>query len=195
NQSLWSRLGLDSPIRARIYRETIRVGGVAASELVQPRIEPEVVLGIGADLRQDGGADTIAAAVAWAAAGPEGVHCHVDEWELTPAEAVADGGLHAALVIGPRTEVDSPAVRGLAAASCELVRDGVVIATGRGSDVLGGPLEALCWLVRALPEGLRAGEVVTTGTMTQAFPVESGQRWQHRLNAAIALEPVELELG
>jgi hypothetical protein len=36
---------------------------------------------------------------------------------------------------------------------------------------------------------------VTTGTLTQAFPVESRQRWRHRITAAIALEPVELELS
>src|SRR5262245_41519460 len=76
NQSLWSRLGLDSPIRARIYRETICVGGVAVSGLVQPRIEPEVVLGIGADVSQEADVDTIAAAVEWAAAGVEVVECH-----------------------------------------------------------------------------------------------------------------------
>jgi len=189
-----SRLGLDSPIRARIYRETLCAGSLAAAELVQPRIEPEVVLGIGADLAQQVDADAVAAAVEWAAAGLEVVQCHFDGWEMTAAEAVADAGLHAGLAIGPRTEVDAAAVRGLAAASCELVRDGVPVATGYGSDVLGGPLDALRWLVRGLPGGLRAGEIVTTGTLTEALPVEPGQRWQHRLTAAIGLEPVELRV-
>jgi hypothetical protein len=47
-------------------------------------------------------------------------------------------------------------------------------------------------LLRGLPNGLRAGEVGTTGTLTRAFPVAAGQQWKHRLAAAIALEPVEL---
>ena len=195
NQSLWSRLGLDSPIRARIYRETLCAGTVAASELVQPRIEPEVVLGIGADVSMEADPDDIAAAVAWVAAGLEVVQCHFEDWEMTPAEAVADAGLHAALAIGRRTEVDAATVRRLAAASCELVCDGVVVAAGHGAVVLGGPLDALRWLVRGLPDGLQAGEVVTTGTLTEAFPVEPGQRWQHRLAAAIPVEPVELEFS
>jgi 2-oxo-3-hexenedioate decarboxylase len=195
NRSLWSRLGLDSPIRARLYRETLCDDTLTVSELVQPRIEPEVVFGIGADLPQDADPDAIAAAVAWAAAGLEVVQCLFDDWEMTPAEAVADGGLHAALAIGPRTDVDAATVRDLAAASCELVCDGVRMATGRGAVVLGGPFDALRWLVRELPTGLRAGEVVTTGTMTPAFPVETGQRWEHHLTgAAVAFEPVELEL-
>ena len=77
----------------------------------------------------------------WAAAGLEVVQCHFDDWEMTQAEAVADAGLHVALAIGPRTEVDAATVRGLAMASCDLACDGVLGAKGRGADVLGGPVE------------------------------------------------------
>jgi 2-oxo-3-hexenedioate decarboxylase len=192
---LWSRLGLGSPIRARIYRDTLCAGAVAVAEFVQPRIEPEVVLGIGADLPTEADAATIASGVEWAAAGLEVVQCHFDDWEMTPAEAVADAGLHAALAIGPRAHVDAAIARGLATASCDLICDGALVARGHGADVLGGPLDALRWLIRGLPGGLRAGEVVSTGSLTQAFPVKSGQRWEHRLATAIALEPVELEFG
>jgi len=43
-----------------------------------------------------------------------------------------------------------------------------------------------------LPGGLCAGEIVTTGTLTSAMAVEPGQRWEHRVSALIALEPVVL---
>src|SRR5262249_19945676 len=154
--------------------------------------EAEVVLGIGANVSREADADTVAAGVEWAAAGLEVVQSHFEDWELTPAEAVADAGLHAALAIGRGTQVDAATVHALTTASCDLVCDGVPVASGRGTDVLGGPLDALCWLLPALPDGLQAGEVVTTGTLTPAFPVEPGQHWQHRLSASIALEPVEL---
>ena len=45
-----------------------------------------------------------------------------------------------------------------------------------------------------LPGGLCAGEIVTTGTLTPAVPVEPGQCWEHRISALIALEPVMLSL-
>jgi 2-oxo-3-hexenedioate decarboxylase len=194
NQALWGQLGLDSPIWARIYSETLCTGRLPVAQLVQPRIEPEIVLGIGADLAQGADIDAAAAAVEWAAAGLELVQAHFTGWEMSPAEAVADAGLHAALAIGPRSEIDAAALCGLAAAKCELVRDGLVVATGRGSNVVAGPLHALHWLVQGLPGGLAAGEIVTTGTLTQALPIEPQQRWQHRLTAAIPFEPVELEL-
>jgi 2-keto-4-pentenoate hydratase len=194
NQALWSRLGLDRPIRARIYQETLCGADLDSAELVQPRIEPEIVVGFGVDVPPMADPDVIAAAVEWVAAGLEVVHCHFERWEMTPAEAVADAGVHAALAIGPRTAVSADALRSLAAATCQLLLDGVVTATGSGADVLGGPLVALHWLLKGLPDGLRAGEIVTTGTLTQAMPLQPGQHWEHRLSGSIALEPVRLRI-
>jgi 2-oxo-3-hexenedioate decarboxylase len=194
NQALWSKLGLDRPIRARIYHETLCSGDIDSADLVQPRIEPEIVVGFGADVPQMSDLAGIAAAVEWVAAGLEVVQCHFDRWEMTPAEAVADAGVHAALAIGPPTAVTADDVQSLAVATCQLLLDGVVTATGSGADVLGGPLDALHWLLKGLPDGLRAGEIVTTGTLTQAIPLQPGQRWEHRLSASIALEPVQLRI-
>jgi len=194
NQALWKGLGLESPIRARIYDQTLRSGDLDSADLVQARIEPEIVVGFGVDVPQVSGHDAIADAVEWVAAGLEVVQCHFEHWEMTPAEAIADAGVHAALAIGPRTKVNAEAARGLAAATCRLLRDGDLTETGSGAYVLGGPLDALHWLLRRLPGGVRAGEIVTTGTLTRAMPIESGQRWEHRLSAAIAIKPVELRI-
>ena len=194
NQALWSQLGLDRPIRARIYLETIRTEELDIAELVQPRIEPEIVVGFGADVPSDSSTESIAAAIAWVAAGLEVVRCHFTGWEMTPAEAVADSGVHAALTIGPRARVDPQAVDSLAAARCELLRDGVVVATGHGANVLGGPLNALRWLLSDLPGGIHKGEIVTTGTLTPALPMEPGHTWGHRVAAGFAAEPAVLRV-
>jgi 2-oxo-3-hexenedioate decarboxylase len=193
-RSLWQRLGLDRPIRARIYEQTLCADDLDTAGLVDPRIEPEIVVGFGAAVAQGSGINALAAAVEWVAAGLEVVQCHFTGWELTPAEAVADGGLHAALAIGPRTPANARALQGLAAVRCELLRDGALVETGRGADVLGGPLHALKWVLRELPGGVRAGEIVTTGTLTRAVPIAPGEVWEHRLGAEIGVEPVTLRL-
>ena len=194
NQALWGQLGLDRPILARIYLETILTGDLDSAGLVQPRIEPEIVVGFGADVPCDSSTESIAAAIAWVAAGLEVVRCHFTGWEMTPAEAVADSGVHAALTVGPRAQVDPQSVGNLAAARCELMRDGVVVATGHGANVLGGPLNALRWLLSDLPGGIQKGEIVTTGTLTPALPIESGHIWEHRVVAGVALEPAVLRV-
>ncbi len=63
-----------------------------------------------------------------------------------------------------------------------LFRDGALVDRGEAGNVLGGPVSALRHLVEALAadpeaEPLRAGDIVTTGTVTRAFPISPGERW------------------
>lgn len=192
NQSQWAALGLDQPFHAPVYNETVVEGRVAFDRLVQPRIEPEIVFGLDHDLKPGSTLDLIASAVGWVAVGLEIVHCHFEGWKMSPAEAIADGGLHAALAIGPRRKLTPDQVSRLSAHECELMCDGETVTHGRGSDVLGGPLQAVDWLLRGLPHGLMSGEIITTGTLTRAEPVQRGQRWAHRAIGPFALGSVEV---
>jgi len=56
--------------------------------------------------------------------------------------------------------------------------------------VLDGPLHALLHFVRELQRcpgapGLRDGDVVTTGTWTDAWPLQPGQTWRAKFDAPI----------
>jgi 2-oxo-3-hexenedioate decarboxylase len=58
--------------------------------------------------------------------------------------------------------------------------------TGFARNVLAGPLSALRHLVSLLENDpynpdLQAGEIVTTGTLTRAFPVKHGDIWRKEL--------------
>jgi 2-keto-4-pentenoate hydratase len=165
NRATWDRHGLDRPIWAPVYDSTLtRTTTPAVGHLPEPRLEPEVVLGLGPDL-----------SIAWAALGVEIVASHHAGWRFSPAEAVADFGVHAALVLGP-----SLPTGGLE--ELEVTLSGPSSSTGRGADVLGGParaLEALAELPGARP--LREGEVVTTGTLVAPRWIEPGQRWTVRV--------------
>jgi 2-keto-4-pentenoate hydratase len=195
NQGLWKQLGLDQPMWAAIYEETVSASDeLEVGSLVQPRIEPEIVLGFRSSLKPGASADQIAEAVAWAAPAFEMVECHFHEWAIRPADAVADAGLHAALRLGGETAVDRAAARALAGLDVTLFLNGRQAAVGKGSDVLGGPVEAVEWLLRTMPYGLTADDIVTTGTLTQAFPVLAGQTWTLRLEGSVALAGKELRL-
>ena len=63
-----------------------------------------------------------------------------------------------------------------------LSRDGSVVDRGVGANVLGSPTLALAHLAGVLASQpsappLTAGEIVTTGTITNAWPVAAGERW------------------
>ena len=70
----------------------------------------------------------------------------------------------------------------LSGLTIELARNGQSVDEGVGSNVLDGPIQALKHLADLLSKDdarppLRAGELVSTGTITRAFPIAPGERW------------------
>jgi 2-oxo-3-hexenedioate decarboxylase len=68
----------------------------------------------------------------------------------------------------------------------ELSKNGEVIDRGQALNVLDGPLSTISHLLDVLANDranppLQAGEIITTGTVTRAFPVEPGETWQTRV--------------
>jgi 2-oxo-3-hexenedioate decarboxylase len=74
--------------------------------------------------------------------------------------------------------------------------NGGVIADGDGTAVLDGPVQALAHLVDMLarqpplpaPLQLKAGSIVTTGSLTDAQPLLPGQHWQTGIASAASPE-------
>ena len=56
----------------------------------------------------------------------------------------------------------------------------------KATTALDGPVPALVWLSRLLPDGLRAGDIVTTGSIVAATPVIAGERWTNRLSGPLS---------
>lgn len=194
NRAIWPRYGVHRPIWARVWDSTLTLldestAAVSLAGLVQPRIEPEIVFGF-ARAPQPGPVDeaTLLDCLAWVAHGVEIVHTHVDGWRFrSAADPVADFGLHGRLLVGPRRPLADWAEPGaeLASLSLELLQDETVVDRGQGALVLDGPLAALRHWLTAMAEQtpdlrVMAGDVVTTGTLTDAWPVAPGQTWTTR---------------
>ena len=68
---------------------------------------------------------------------------------------------------------------------------------GVGKNVLGGPLSAFKHFVRGMTAypgyALKAGDIVTTGTLTRALSIAPGERWSTRLEG-IPLPGLDLTL-
>lgn len=190
NRGIWPRYGVHQPIWGRVWDHTLTLLEGTQAEpslagLVQPRIEPEIVFGFAQAPRAGMTADELPEVLDWVAHGIEIVHTHYEGWRFgTAADPVADGGLHGRLVVGPRIAVrDGAGLRAaLAALRVTLCRDGTVVDQGQGSAVLDGPLDALSTWLAAMAVStpgwqVRAGDVVTTGTLTDAWPVAPGEHW------------------
>jgi 2-oxo-3-hexenedioate decarboxylase len=209
NKAAWRVLKLDTLVWASLYDDTVRdaAGNRAALLLdrtVSPKIEPEIVF----KLRRPPGPDerdapAVLAAVEWLALGYEIIDCAYADWRFQPADFVAAFGLHAALVVGePRTVTIEwiPALaEALSTFKVRLSKDGHLAAEGSGRNALRSPALCLAELASAIArqpgaEPLAAGELVSTGTLTESQPIAPGETWTAALEG-LDLPDLTLDTG
>jgi 2-keto-4-pentenoate hydratase len=191
NRSIWPEYGVWAPIWGDVWDGTLtdaRPGmTVAIGDLVQPRIEPEIVVGLEDDLEPGMNVEAIAGRIGWIAHGYEIVQSPFPDWRFQAADCTAAGALHGRLLVGPRRPVPrserSALPRALAELTVSLHKNGAEVDRGLGTNVLDGPVHALAHLVAALAEDpdeepVRAGDIISTGTITRALPIAPGERWQ-----------------
>lgn len=194
NRNIWQQYGVYAPIWGYVYDSTVHdlaklTGPVSLAEFAEPRIEPEIVFGLSAspDARMD--ERELLSCIGWVAHGYEIVQSIFPGWKFAPSDTVAAFGLHGALFVGERHALSGAPhdwMHALSAFEAKLVCDDVA-EHGHARDVLDGPLSALRHLVGLLADDdanpqLAAGEIVTTGTLTRAMPVKSGERWTSTLS-------------
>jgi 2-oxo-3-hexenedioate decarboxylase len=125
------------------------------------------------------------------------VQSHFPGWRFGAPDAIADGSLHGALFVGEPRSVDALGanlITDLQHFEVALACDGTVRERGRGANVLGSPLTAAAHLIAVLARQgmpLEADELVTTGTLTRALPVQPEETWTTELKG-IALPGLAL---
>lgn len=191
NRTIWPRYGVFQPMWAHIWATSVHHAGAGEAVLpldrfVLPRIEPEVVFRLRGPIPIIGDACEVLRHVEWVAPGFEIVQSHFPNWKFKAADCTAAFGLHAALVVGTPVAVNDGNREQLAAAlptfALTLRRGESVVDRGIGANVLDSPALALVHLARTLATQpfaapLAAGEIITTGTVTDAWPVAAGETW------------------
>ena len=198
NRGIWARYGVFAPIWGPVWSTTVeRVDGartsVSLARFVEPRLEPEIMFGFARAPAAGMSLAELADCIAWIAHGFEIVDTRFAGWRFAAADTVADFALHGRLFVGPRLPIDRFVAAGsgdlatqLSSLRVTLSCDGRDVEEGIAEIVLGGPLHALGLWVDAMAERperwpIAAGDIVTTGTITDAAPLAPGQRWQTRL--------------
>jgi 2-keto-4-pentenoate hydratase len=206
NRTIWQQYNVHAPIWGYVYDSTVHdlaeTTALPLAGLAEPRIEPEIVFGLGAVPFADMDDAALLACIDWVAHGFEIVQSPFPDWKFLPADTIAVNGLHGALLIGPRHQIGPHGAewqKTLAAFAIELWCDGRVIDRGVAANVLDGPLSALRHFVGLLARDpvnrlLAAGEIVTTGTLTRAMPVRAGETWSTTLSG-IALDGIRLRFA
>ena len=195
NRNIWAEYGATAPIWAHVYDRTLTYASdvpvtISLKGSARPRLEPEIAFKLKAPLPAGMSEPArILEAIEWLAPSFEIVDCHFADWKFRPADAAADFALHWRLIVGAPAQIGNAGLAELAdrLGDCRvtLSRNGTVVDRGVGANALGHPATALAHLAEVLSrqpqfEPLAAGEVITTGTLTAAMPIQPGETWSSR---------------
>jgi 2-oxo-3-hexenedioate decarboxylase len=206
NRSIWGDLGIAAPIWNYVFDTTVSSAPSGAARtglrgMPEPRIEPEIVLHLASAPLPGMTTDELFDCIDWVAPGFEIVFSIFPGWKFSAADAAAAYGVHGALFIGDKLHLSGARVEHAAqirAFDVELKSDAGRRRTGHATNVLGGPIEALQFLVDEIArypvcEPLHAGDIVTTGTLTEAMPLRPGETWRAQFRG-IPLDPLQLTI-
>lgn len=174
-------LGVPNPCSAGVFAHSTYRNDVTLPSNAFRRIgvECEIAVRLGHDLEPGGSpftAATVGEAIGAYMAAIEIVDDRYADWRTmdTPT-LIADDFFAAGCVLGDA--VTSPInARDLVGTT---TINGVEVGRGRGSDVMGDPLDALAWLANSFAERgevLRKGDIVLTGSLVETRWLTSGDR-------------------
>ena len=204
NSAAWAGYGISGPIWNYLY-DTTTLDLTSVTEyplrgLPNIRMETEIALGLSAAPQPEMDDHELLRCVDWVALDFEICTSIFPDWRFAAADA-ATTGVHVALLLGERQSIGASRTRWadkLASFTATLSEDRGTRVVGGGSQVLGSPIKAFGYLVRELARfggrPLQEGDIVTTGTLTQAPPATPGQRWRAHVDD-ISLADIEIRLA
>lgn len=145
-------------------------------ELIQPRAEGEIAFVLKYDLMGPGITN---ADVLWATAGVKAcfeiVDSRVTDWKIKIQDTIADNASCGLFMVADAL-IDAAAVD-LTTCGMVLWKNGELAATGAGAAALGSPVNCVTWLANVLGAhgvGLKAGEVILSGSLVPLIPIAAG---------------------
>jgi 2-keto-4-pentenoate hydratase len=182
SKAMQDMFGVREPDYGHILDAAIIMEGqtISMARFIEPRLESEICFLLKKDLKGPG---VTTAEVLTATAGVmpsfELIDSHFKDWKMKIQDTVADNASNAGVILGGKlTPVDDLDLRLI---GLVLEKDGEIVATAAGAAVWGNPAQAVAWLANRLGEygiGLRAGELVMSGSLTAAFPAQAGSSFR-----------------
>lgn len=174
------QMGVSEPVYGTLLASAVHPSHapVAVSELIHPRVEPEIVLLIDHELRGPGvSAADVLAATGGVCAGMEIIDSRYAEFSFGAADVVADNTSAARVALGPVLRLPDDVDLALIGVLLEV--DGEQVATAAGAATMGHPAEATAALANFLGargRAIEAGWMVFTGGLTAAQPLAPGSQ-------------------
>ncbi|RDW20118.1 2-keto-4-pentenoate hydratase [Oceanobacillus arenosus] len=178
SKAMQNMAGVDEPDYGHLLDNMMFLDGdtISLESYIQPKVECEIAFVLKKDLK---GPDVtvldVLEATDYVVPSIEVIDSRIENWKIKFEDTVADNGSSASAVLGSK----ATKLEGLDLANIGMVsyRNGEMLDTAAGAAVLGNPLRAVAWLANSVGKygvSLRAGEVILSGALTAAIPIEAG---------------------
>lgn len=187
SRAMQEQLKIDTPDSGVLLDDMLFPDGatVPKGRFIQPRVEAEIAFLMAEDLSgPDVTRETVIAATGHVAPALEILDTRILRADPATGKArvivdtVSDNAANAGIVLGqPRHRVTAHDLRWIGAI---VKRDAVVEETGLGAGVLDDPVTGIIWLVQRLAQygqGLKAGDIVLSGSFVRAIEAPPGSRF------------------
>ncbi len=171
-------LGVDEPDYGHLLDDMRLSNGsrVKISEMLSPKIEPEIGFILGADLKGPNVTFLdVLMATEFIIPTLEIIDSRIADWNIKLIDTVADNGSSARVVVGNKlSKIDGIDLRSI---GMVMYNKGEMVSTGSGAAALGHPAHAIAWLANKLHEfdiTLKAGELILPGALCSALTVKEG---------------------
>ena len=175
------QFGVNEPDYGHLFAAMeCRDGIVDTAQLIQPKIEAELVFKLSADLA--GGnvtVEDVKNATDYVVGAFEIVDSRVADWKIKLVDTVADNASSGRYILGEKrlnvNDVD------LSAVSMGLYKNGDLVGEGTGASVQGNPCAAVAWLANRLWSygvTLKKGEVILSGAFSAAPLAQKGDKFR-----------------
>jgi len=158
---------------------------VTMGNLIAPKIECEICFRLGKDLKGKGlTVEDVLSATEAVSGSFEICDARIRDWKCPYPDFFADNGFSGRVVLPGRWL--SVAKLDLLNETVALLQDGKTLAEGKGEMAMGHPAKAVSWLAGKLEErgrGLKAGQIIMTGTLTPITPVQKGSDYTARFSS------------
>lgn len=177
SRAMRERFNIDIPDYGSLFSDQVFAQGtpIDTEKFVKPHVEGEIAFLLGEDLQGPG------VSVADVHRATQGVMACLElvdfRWGFTPTfyDSVADNAACGGFLLGsklvPLQDLD------LRYIAMFMTKNGNLVNSGAGVEVMGDPANAVAWLANTLAEhgsGLKSGQVVLSGAITAAEPVKAG---------------------
>jgi 2-keto-4-pentenoate hydratase len=170
------QMGIDEPnFGALTDVMLVRSGSTIRTPLIQPRVEPEIGLRFARPLTGAVTTAEVLAAIDEAFAVLEVVDSVYPGYRFRLEDNTADGSSAAQVVIGPMLRRPGS----LDEVTVTMWRNGAEVGSATGAAASGHPATGVAWLATQLAttgRRIEAGDIVITGGLTHAVPLEPGDR-------------------